>query len=524
MQSINGVIRIAFERVEKGVDYAFGQKLNPLRHLGPLGFFLYWIVAVSGIYLFIGFETSVTRVYASIEHLTHAQWYLGGVMRSLHRYASDAMVLLILVHVIREFALGRLYGPRWFTWFSGVPIIWLVYASGITGYWLVWDELAQYVAIATTEWLDWLGIFGEPIARNFLSPTALDSRFFTLLIFMHIAIPLVLLLVLWLHLQRITKPAYTPPRELAIGILIMLTVLSLVKPAVSHAPADLSRVPGILNLDWFYLTVYPLFEKWSFGGVWALLIGVSLLLAVLPWLRRGQRPEPAFVDLEYCNGCGRCVDDCPYAAVDLKARSDHRSFDREAVVDPSRCVGCGICVGACPTSIAFRRDADLRTGIDLPRPSLKDLRDRIGEASAAASGPSRVLVFGCDHGTDLRRLKDDGAGVVSLPCIAMLPPSFIDYVLKRDIADGVFITGCPEDGCFNRFGIDWMKQRLARERDPMLRQRVPDDRIEVVWGATPDGPSIARSLSAFRDRLGGAAEDSGGEAQSAAKNRQENVS
>ncbi len=61
---------------------------------------------------------------------------------------------------------------RWFTWMTGVPILWLIFVCGITGYWLVWDKLAQYVAMVSTEWLDHLPIFGLPIARNFLSPEA----------------------------------------------------------------------------------------------------------------------------------------------------------------------------------------------------------------------------------------------------------------------------------------------------------------------------------------------------------------
>ena len=102
-------------------------------------------------------------------------------MRSLHRYASDAMVVVMVLHLLREFSLDRYRGPRWFTWVTGVPILLLVVASGITGYWLVWDKLAQYVAVVTTEWLDRLPIFGQSIARNFLSPDSLDDRFFTLL-------------------------------------------------------------------------------------------------------------------------------------------------------------------------------------------------------------------------------------------------------------------------------------------------------------------------------------------------------
>jgi quinol-cytochrome oxidoreductase complex cytochrome b subunit len=93
-----------------------------------------------------------------------------GWLRSLHRYASDAMIVVMVLHLLREFSLDRYRGPRWFTWVTGVPIVLLIVAAGITGYWLVWDKLAQYVAVVTTEWLDQLPIFGQSIARNFLSP------------------------------------------------------------------------------------------------------------------------------------------------------------------------------------------------------------------------------------------------------------------------------------------------------------------------------------------------------------------
>ena len=66
-----------------------------------------------------------------------------------------------------EFVTGRYRGARWFSWFTGIPLLWLVFPLGITGYWLVWDQLAQYVAIASSELLDVLPIFGDPMARNF---------------------------------------------------------------------------------------------------------------------------------------------------------------------------------------------------------------------------------------------------------------------------------------------------------------------------------------------------------------------
>jgi quinol-cytochrome oxidoreductase complex cytochrome b subunit len=179
-------------------------------------------------------------------------------MRSLHRYASDLMVLLLLLHMLREFSLDRYRGVRWFSWFTGVPIIWFLYISGITGYWLVWDRLAQYIATSSTELLDWLPIFGEPIARNFLAPSSLSNRFFTLLVFLHIAVPLVLLFTLWVHIQRISRPKVNPPRLLAALTLLALLVVALAKPAVSQGPANLAQVPSPIGLDWFYLLLYPL--------------------------------------------------------------------------------------------------------------------------------------------------------------------------------------------------------------------------------------------------------------------------
>lgn len=494
-------MRLAFAVAERGFDRVFSPAWNPFYNLGALGFFYYWVVAVSGIYLYIGFDTGVERVYASIENLTHAQWYLGGVMRSLHRYASDALVAMLVLHVLREFSLDRLRGVRWFSWLTGVPILWLIYASGITGYWLVWDELAQYIAIATSEWLDALPIFGEPIARNFLTTSSLDNRFFTLLIFLHIAIPLILLFILWLHLQRIVKPRINPPRGLAAGTMGMLLALSLAHPALSHAPADLSKVPALLHFDWFYLAAYPLFDLLSYRWVWGLAAALTVMLGALPWLPPLRKPRAAIVNLDFCNGCGRCAADCPYAAVAMAPRSDGQSFAQQAVVDPSLCVGCGICMAACPPSMPFRRIGELATGIDVPDSSLQMLRERTHAAADGFTANPRVLVFGCDHAVEVATLAGPGVAAVSLPCIGSLPPSFVDYALSRRLADGVILTGCPDCACVNRLGVRWTEQRIDGLRDPRLRPRVPRERIVRVWLARHERGRLATKVAAFRARL-----------------------
>lgn len=503
MAIVKHQLRLGFAWLEALFDRIFSPAWNPLYHLGALGFFYYWIVAVTGIYLYLFFDTGITEAYDSIESITYEHYYIGAVMRSLHRYASDGMVAMMMIHILREFSLDRYRGARWFTWITGLPILWLVYAAGVSGYWLVWDKLAQYIAIATAEWLDWLPVIGGTVARNFLDPAQLDDRFFTLMVFMHIFLPLFLLFVLWIHLQRVTRPTINPPRGLAAGTLAMLLVLSFIKPAISHPPANLSLVPSEVGLDWFYLPAYPLMDIIGNGGLWGLTVVCSLLLFLLPWLPplRRAKQQAAVVDLANCNGCTRCADDCPFAAIDMRPRSDGRPFTREAVVDPALCVACGICVGSCPTAMPFRRASALIPGIDLPEATVASLRDRVDAAAGQLSGNARVVVFGCESGYDVGRLASESTAGIRIPCVGMLPPSFIDYVLSRGLADGVMLSGCSEGECHSRFGIEWTEARLARTRDPYLRKRVPAERIETVWAPPVESWTHRSRLADFAKRL-----------------------
>ena len=69
-QSIQNLIL----HIEAAYDRPFGPKWNPLRQMGTLSFYLFWIVAVSGIYLYVLFDTTVSGVYQSIEYITNEQW------------------------------------------------------------------------------------------------------------------------------------------------------------------------------------------------------------------------------------------------------------------------------------------------------------------------------------------------------------------------------------------------------------------------------------------------------------------
>lgn len=283
-----------FQRAEGVVGIAFGSKTNPLYYLAGMTLFFLYLMVGTGIYLYIFYDANLAGAYASVERLTHNQWYLGGIIRSLHRYAADGMIVSVLLHHTQRFFNDRYHGTQSFAWVSGVPMLWMVFIIGLLGYWLVWDQLSQFVVVRGVELLDWLPIIAEPVARNFLTNTTMSDTLFRLIMVIHLGMTLFLFAaVLLVHTIRVNKPKLNPPWSLRIGALLALLVLALVKPALSHAPANLSVVPGTLHLDWFYLSIYPLVTMWPPGWIWALIGGGSLLLILLPWLPPRRRAPVA---------------------------------------------------------------------------------------------------------------------------------------------------------------------------------------------------------------------------------------
>jgi len=500
--------------LEKWFNLSFGTAWNPLYHLGTLAFFFFWVVLVSGLYLFIFFDTSINGAYASVEYMTHEQWYAGGVMRSLHRYASDAAVLTILLHMFREFSLDRYRGFRWFSWVTGVPTLWFVITLGITGYWLVWDELGLYVAVVSSELMDSLPVMAGSMARDFLAGQLTD-RLFTLMGFLHLlGQPILLVAALWFHVKRLSHVEISPPRGLAVGSLLALLALSLLKPALSHAPADLTKVPAVLNLDWFYLNVYPLVDQWPAAQVWMLTTSVTILLMIMPWLPRKKTGPAAEVHLDECNGCGQCAEDCPFDAITVQARSDTARWENEVVVNSTLCAACGICVGSCHSSNPFRHaKKKLETGIDMPQYPIDEIRARTESALAELKGDTRIIVFGCDNAADIEELQSESVAVLSLFCAGMLPPTLVEYAQKKG-ADGVFITGCRTGDCYFRKGNVWMDQRFEGLRKPVLRQRADRERIAVFRAAVTDVARLRRELAAFQLKIAGHKQQAAGSADS----------
>ena len=420
----------------------YGWRFNPLYQSGTIVTALLLLLLVTGLWLTLLYR--VASPYASVARITADPW-LGNWVRGVHRYASDAAVVAIIVHAARMFAQARSWGPRTLAWASGVILLLLTLVSGWTGYVMVWDTFGEVLAREGARMLDAVPLFSEPISRSFTGERPVPSVFFFLNLFAHIGIPLSMLFVLWLHTSRLARPALLPPKPLMWAVIGALILLAIVRPSDMAEAANPLRVTTSVPADWFFAFWLPISR--SFDGGTAL-IGATITLAAflavpLVTRRRGSAAEPkSVVDESICTGCRQCFVDCPFDAITMLPRTDGRA-DEVGRVNPDLCVSCGICAGSCaPMGVGpagrTGRDQLVRVRQFMARPEWRD-----GE----------VVAICCDRGASRfgRLLESDGAAVYPVDCAGSLHTSVIELLVRSGSA-GVLVLACPPRDCWNREG------------------------------------------------------------------------
>ena len=149
----------------------------------------------------------------------------------------------------------------------------------------------------------------------------------------------------------------------------------------------------------------------------------------------------------------------------------------------------------------FRSRGALLPGIDLPERSAANIRRDIVAAGANKTEPN-IVVFACRDDAQLEDMEEAGIHCVTVNCMGQLPPSYVDFALSRGHADGVLLLGCQDGNCSYRFGALWTEQRIARQRDPLLRSRVDLARVALGW-QTPwsNYSSTLETVDAFKRSL-----------------------
>lgn len=432
-------------------------ELNLFMHLGAAANTSLIISAASGILLLFFYVPAVDQAYDSLTGP------LALFIRTLHRYSSDACMLLVLLHVLKTFAQARFVGARWLAWFTGLLLLFTLWIDGWLGYWMLWDESGAETAKMTAAMVDRLGLFSNPLSRGFVSHGSLNSLLFFVVFFCHIAIPLLLAAGIWLHLLRINKPRLLTNRPLTLALGLSMVAVSLIFPAPAHGEAELGKITGQYVLDPWYQLPLLLYERAGEGLLWLAALFASLALIAVPWVLGRRRRAPAKVNSERCTGCEQCVKDCPFGAnamIQLNGR-------KVSSIDPDKCASCGICVGSCSPA-----------AIVLPELPLADVREKIDRWFDGSSHDE--LIFLCREAcvvapdsisAEGTHAELPGVRIIEVPCAGFVHPELVQRAQRRG-ANRVTVAACGADPQF-RLGARWTLDRLSGKRDPGDKIRLP---------------------------------------------------
>ena len=112
--------------------------------------------AASGFALTIYYQPTVVEAFSSIQLILY-HVNLGWFIRSIHRWSSGVMVLILILHMSRVYLTGGFKKPRELIWITGIILAVCIVSFGVTGYSLPWDQVGYWackIVTATPEALD----------------------------------------------------------------------------------------------------------------------------------------------------------------------------------------------------------------------------------------------------------------------------------------------------------------------------------------------------------------------------------
>lgn len=172
--------------------------------LGGLALSAFLVLVVSGLLLLFYYVPTTEGAFASILYL-ESQVFGGRYLRSLHRIASHALLILLFLHTLRVILTGAFRPPREMNWVIGFSLLCLAVFEAYTGYVLPMDQLGLW---ATQTGMELIGaVPGGGAIRALLVPDGVGMplsllRFYAL----HIAVlPAAMVILIGLHFYRIRR-------------------------------------------------------------------------------------------------------------------------------------------------------------------------------------------------------------------------------------------------------------------------------------------------------------------------------
>ena len=179
--------------------------------LGGLTLLCFLVQIATGFGLTLYYLPSVARAYNSVVFL-QSENHLGWLLRSVHRWRANGIVLSMLLHIFRVYLTGSFKAPRELTWVSGAILAVLTVSFGVTGYRLPWDQTGFWAAKIVTGTPESLPLVGSAFVQFLRGGLSLGQRSLNRFYSLHTFIfPLISTVFMFIHFFLIRKQGISGP-------------------------------------------------------------------------------------------------------------------------------------------------------------------------------------------------------------------------------------------------------------------------------------------------------------------------
>ncbi len=258
-------------------------------YMGALLLILFMIQMVTGPLLLFYYKPAAETAHQSVADLMVKVPY-GWLIRSVHHWASNLMILLAFIHFFSTFLVKAYRRPREFTWLTGMVMFLLVLFLGYTGYTLPFDERAFFALNVGTDMPGAIPVVGTYVLEFLRGGAQVGAHTLNRFFALHVGVlPLALLAVLAIHIVlvqmhgmsipvSVEKKAKAEKKKIPAKPMFPhfvwhdavngLVLVGLVCTLAVCIPSELGPVidylkpaPVGVKPDWFFLWVYQIL-KW----------------------------------------------------------------------------------------------------------------------------------------------------------------------------------------------------------------------------------------------------------------------
>lgn len=295
-----------FERIPGGARwrYVWGSTLV----------FAFTVQAITGIFLWMAYSPSGQAAWESVYYIQH-EMYGGWLLRGLHHFMAQAMVVLLALHLLQVVIDGAYRAPREMNFWLGLVLMKIVLGLSLTGYLLPWDQKGYWATRVATNLAGIVPLVGPQLQKIVVGGTDYGHHTLTRFFALHAGVlPAALVGFLVLHVAlfrrhgiKAKEPLRRPEgvfwpdqvlKDAVACLAVLLVVLFFIfKPAIlgetardaiaqrpgdylgAHldAPADRANEYSAARPEWYFLFLFQFLKLFEGQGETGELLGAIVV-------------------------------------------------------------------------------------------------------------------------------------------------------------------------------------------------------------------------------------------------------